>query len=166
MGFTHIGKITKHKGLKGYCILRLNSEPEFNFKKMDSLYIELSGSKVPFSVEKLLIINSKTIELKFKNYNSREANNILINGNVFLKNKKGIEFESELSKIIGYDIKENNKVIGTITNFHKKNQPILFCEINNKETLIPYTKEIVHRVDNLKKEIHVIIPKGLLDLNQ
>ena len=165
MGFTQIGKITKHKGLKGYCILRLNLDIEFDFKNINSLYLELRGSKVPFSVEKLSIINTKTIELKFKDYNSREDNNMLINTNVFIENKSGIKFESELSKIIGYEIKENNKVIGTITNFHKKNQPILFCDINNKETMIPYTKEIIHKVDNFKKEIHVIIPKGLLDLN-
>ena len=151
MGFTQIGKITKHKGLKGYCILKLNLDIEFDFKNINSLYLELRGSKVPFSIEKLSIINTTTIELKFKDYNSREDNNMLINTNVFIENKSGIKFESELSKIIGYEIKENNKVIGTIT--------------NNKETMIPYTKEIIHRVDNFKKEIHVIIPKGLLDLN-
>ena len=71
----------------------------------------------------------------------------------------------DLSDIYDLATEENNKVIGTITNFHKKNQPILFCDINNKEIMIPYTKEIIHRVDNFKKEIHVIIPKGLLDLN-
>ena len=75
MGFTQIGKITKHKGLKGYCILRLNLDIEFDFKNINSLYLELRGSKVPFSVEKLSIINTTTIELKFKDYNSREDNN-------------------------------------------------------------------------------------------
>ena len=49
MGFTQIGKITKHKGLKGYCILRLNLDIEFDFKNINSLYLELRGSKVPFS---------------------------------------------------------------------------------------------------------------------
>ena len=135
MGFTQIGKITKHKGLKGYCILKLNLDIEFDFKNINSLYLELRGSKVPFSIEKLSIINTTIIELKFKDYNSREDNNMLINTNVFIENKSGIKFESELSKIIGYEIKENNKVIGTITNFHKKNQPILFCDINNKEII-------------------------------
>ena len=53
MGFTQIGKITKHKGLKGYCILKLNLDIEFDFKNINSLYLELRGSKVPFSVEKL-----------------------------------------------------------------------------------------------------------------
>ena len=104
MGFTQIGKITKHKGLKGYCILRLNLDIEFDFKNINSLYLELRGSKVPFSIEKLSIINTTTIELKFKDYNSREDNNMLINTNVFIENKSGIKFESELSKIIGYEV--------------------------------------------------------------
>ena len=57
-------------------------------------------------------------------------------------------------------------MIGFIKNFYEKNQPIIFCEINKKEALIPFVNEIIKSIDHLNHKIHVKIPKGLLDLNQ
>ena len=75
-------------------------------------------------------------------------------------------------RILNYQIKsisifDNNEhsLFQLKRSLKDKRIKFLLGDINNKEIMIPYTKEIIHRVDNFKKEIHVIIPKGLLDLN-
>jgi 16S rRNA processing protein RimM len=37
-------------------------------------------------------------------------------------------------------------------------------DYQNKEVLIPYTKDIVTRIDRAAKQIHVILPEGLLEI--
>ena len=82
---------------------------------------------------------------------------------------KRLEKESllikELESIIGFNIIEKNKKIGKVKDYYNQEQPILFCKIGNKEVMIPYAKDIVEKRDDIKKNIYVKLPKGLLDLN-
>ena len=71
----------------------------------------------------------------------------------------------ELENLVGFNIIEKNNKIGTVKDYYNQEQPILFCKIGNKEVLIPYVKDIVEKRDDIKKNIYVNLPKGLLDLN-
>tara|TARA_B100001996_G_C18200925_1_gene415988 strand:- start:6 stop:506 length:501 start_codon:yes stop_codon:yes gene_type:complete len=166
MGLTHIGQIIKHKGLKGNVVFKLNFGISFNYQETKSLFIDLNKSKVPIQIEKIIKIDSFHYLLKFIDFNKREETEKTINKDVFIEKISTKSNLTELSKIIDYKIYENDKEIGVVKNFYEKNQPIIFCEINNKEALIPFVKEIIEFIDHLNHKIHVKIPKGLLDLNQ
>ena len=84
---------------------------------------------------------------------------------VFLRSKEVKNINDELEKILYYKLVEENIQIGFIKNYINQKQPILFCEVNKKEVLIPYVKEIIVKTDHINQKIHVKIPKGLLDLN-
>ncbi len=166
MGFSHIGQIIKHKGLNGHVVLKLNFGIRFNHQEIKSLYIDLNNNKVPFIIDVISKINDNHYLLKFTELNNREETNKTIDKDIYIDEVSNNINQSGLAKIIDYEIFENNKAIGIVKNFHEKNQPIIFCEINNKEVLLPFVYEIIETVDHLNKRIHVKIPKGLLDLNQ
>ena len=163
MGFTHIGKIIKHKGLKGHLILRITKG--YKFKEINTIHIELESSKIPFSLENFSKINSTHYQIKIRDYQRRESNQKFINMKVFLRSKEVKNINDELEKILYYKLVEENIQIGFIKNYINQKQPILFCEVNKKEVLIPYVKEIIVKTDHINQKIHVKIPKGLLDLN-
>jgi 16S rRNA processing protein RimM len=166
MGLTHLGQIIKHKGLDGNVVFKLNFGINFNYQKTKSLFINLNNSKVPIQIEKIKKIDSYHYLLKFCDLNRREETQKTINKDVFIEQISNKSNLTELSKIIDYKIYEDGKMIGFIKNFYEKNQPIIFCEINKKEALIPFVNEIIKSIDHLNHKIHVKIPKGLLDLNQ
>ena len=165
MGFSHIGQIIKHKGLSGHVVLKLSFGIEINHKEITSVFIDLGNNKVPFMIDLMSKIKDNHYLLKFIDLNNREETNETINKDVFIDEIDDNLNKSELSKVIDYEIFENNKVIGTVINFLEKNQPIIFCEIDKKEVLIPFVDKIIESVDHLNKRIYVKIPKGLLDLN-
>ena len=165
MGLTHLGQIIKHKGLNGNVVFKLNFGLSFNYQEIKTLFIDLNNSKVPFQIDTITKIDSYHYLLKFIDLNKREETEKIINKDVFLENISNKSKMTELSKIIDYKIYEDDIEIGEVKNYFEKNQPILFCEINKKEALIPYVKEIIRSVDHLNHKIHVKIPKGLLDLN-
>ena len=51
MGFTHIGKIIKHKGLKGDLVIRTNANFSID-KKINSILIDFENNLLPFKLEK------------------------------------------------------------------------------------------------------------------
>ena len=52
MGFTHIGKIIKHKGLKGDLVIRTNANFSIDKKKINSILINFKNNLMPFKIKK------------------------------------------------------------------------------------------------------------------
>ena len=165
MGLTHIGQITSHKGLKGNLTLKVKNKFDFDLKNLKFIYAEIKSNKIPFEIEKINIVKEGVYLVKILEYENREASNHLIKKKIFLDEKLIINKLKELESIIGFNIIEKNKKIGKVKDYYNQEQPILFCKIGNKEVMIPYVKDIVEKRDDIKKNIYVNLPKGLLDLN-
>ena len=119
MGFTHIGKIIKHKGLKGHLILRITKG--YKIKEINTIHIELESSKIPFSLENFSKINSTHYQIKIRDYQRRESNQKFINMKVFLRSKEVKNINDELEKILYYKlVEENKKTVNNKKNFFIK----------------------------------------------
>jgi len=165
MGFTHIGKIIKHKGLKGDLVIRTNANFSIDKKKINSILIDFENNLLPFKLEKFSKIDYNHFLIKIKNNYNRDINAGFIGSKVYLKSEIINNEDSKIEKIIGFNIIENKKNIGIIMDYHTGKQLILFCEINNKEVLIPYNEHFIEKIDFANKKIFVNLPEGLVDLN-
>ncbi len=165
MGLAHIGQITSHKGLKGNLTLKVNNKFDLNSKRIKFIYAEIKSNKIPFEVEKINLIKEGVYLVKLLEYDNRESTNQLVKKKIFIDEEIILNKLEELENLVGFNIIEKNNKIGTVKDYYNQEQPILFCKIGNKEVLIPYVKDIVQKRDDVKKNIYVNLPKGLLDLN-
>ncbi len=69
--------------------------------------------------------------------------------------------------LIGFSILEDKKLIGIVEEvIEQPHQLLLRTTYNSKETFIPLHEETIDKIDRKKKEIHVVLPEGLLDIYQ
>jgi 16S rRNA processing protein RimM len=75
-----------------------------------------------------------------------------------------------VTDLIGCAVRERGEMIGSVRDVQLTGEgvagtPILVLAAPKGEVLIPFAQEICVRVDTTKREIEVLLPDGLLDLN-
>ena len=70
-------------------------------------------------------------------------------------------------EIIGFEIVDTTLgSVGTIINVNDANSQVLLeVDHMNKKILIPLVDELIHKIDKEKKQLHLSIPDGLLNLD-
>ena len=60
----------------------------------------------------------------------------------------------------------HKKVGSTISKIFNTNlpQPVFEVKISSKKFMIPIHEDLIEKIDKNKKEIHIIIPEGLLEI--
>ena len=165
MGYTQLGKISNHRGLKGELIVITNQTYNINFKDIESIYIDINDNYVPFSIKESKKINDKKSRVLLENRNSREDNEKLIKSDIYIPNEVAEKFLNEEFKIIGYSLIQEKSKIGKIIDFINNKQPIIICDFDGKEVMVPYVKEYFLDIDHKNKLVDVLIPKELINLN-
>ena len=84
MGYTQLGKISNHRGLKGELVIITNQTHNINFNDIASIYIHIDGNYVPFSIKETKKINDKKSTILLENQNSREDNEKLIKSDIYI----------------------------------------------------------------------------------
>lgn len=75
-----------------------------------------------------------------------------------------------ISDLAGCEVRENGAAIGRVRDVQSTGEdvagtPILIVDSAGGEVLIPLAQEICVRIDTNAREIHVVLPEGLRDLN-
>ena len=120
---------------------------------------------MPFSIKETKKINDKKSTILLENQNSREDNEKLIKSDIYIPDKVAAKFLNEEFKIIGYSLLQENSKVGKIVDFINNKQPIIICDFDGKEVMVPYVKEYFLDVDHKNKLVDVLIPKELINLN-
>lgn len=110
-------------------------------------------------------INDKKSTILLENQNSREDNEKLIKSDIYIPDKVAAKFLNEEFKIIGYSLLQEKSKVGKIVDFINNKQPIIICDFDGKEVMVPYVKEYFLNVDHKNKLVDVLIPKELINLN-
>jgi 16S rRNA processing protein RimM len=80
------------------------------------------------------------------------------------------DFEKLVSKtapvnLIGFSVFEHDKKLGLVEAvIEQRLQVLLQTTINDHEVLIPLHAETLKKIDRKKKEVHVNLPEGLLEV--
>ncbi|HLG34022.1 MAG TPA: ribosome maturation factor RimM [Bacteroidia bacterium] len=165
--FTEIGFIRKANGFKGEVILALHSENAEDISNNKFLFIDMDGSMVPFLVEKLSD-ESGNIIVKLEDVDTHESASALLARIVYLPTDELSESteENSFSDLTGYAVIDKVKgLLGTVKSASEMPGQFIICfEYSGAEVLLPLHKETLLKIAKKKKELHVKLPDGLLEV--
>lgn len=168
MDTVSIGKFVAAFGLQGELILlhALGRKTDLNGLKV--LFIEdKTGSQIPYFVETARAKNHEEVFIKLEGTDSKESAQRLLKKNIWIKKADFEKFAAPAAAIslIGFTVVENKKALGIISEvIEQPHQVLCTVIIEGKEALIPLHEASLKKIDRSKKEVHVTLPDGLLDI--
>ena len=163
-----IGRLVSVFGLKGEMILKHNLGKKTSLKGLKAIFIEQKKQTfIPWFIESTRIKSEEEIYIKLEGVNVREQAIPLTQKQVWLPEEDLKKYVAKSSSVnlLGYDIIEHGKVLGTITEvIEQPHQLLCKIQINEKDVLIPLHDETIVKVDRKKRQVIVELPEGLLEI--
>lgn len=162
-----IGYISKTRGLKGELQLYLEVDNPQDYKKMESLFLEINQKPVPFFISKLLI-QKNIVYIYVEDIDHIDKAKSLVGKGAYVhtKNKPKNTNEDSHKALIGYLVHDEKLgALGLINAIQElPSQLIANMMYQNKEVLFPLNDQFVTSIDKKSKTIHVDLPDGLIEL--
>jgi 16S rRNA processing protein RimM len=167
--FYYLGKISKPFGSKGQVVAFLDVDDPIQYKKLESVFLDLDGEWVPFLISSIEIQSGRKALLHFEDVDTSQDAAAYTGREMYLpldilpplKGKKFYYHEVKGFTVI-------DAVHGTIGNLKQvmdlPRQSLLQIAFGEKEILIPLVDEVILKVDRKKKELHIRAPEGLIDI--
>lgn len=163
------GRLLKLHGIDGEIQAHLVVEEPQNYKKLESVFVEINQKLVPFFVEKISIIGKNKAVIKFEDVEDEEEAEDLLGNAMYLplhtlpKLKEGQFYYHE---VVDYAVEDKNMgELGIIKEvLEMPGQDLINMTYKNTEVLIPITNDIVLNADHSIKKLFVNLPDGLVDL--
>jgi 16S rRNA processing protein RimM len=166
--YINIGKIVASFGLSGEVILKHALGKNTVLKGIEALFVEeLKGSYLPYFVESSKAKNHEETYIKLEGVNTKEAANRLGSRNVWLLDEDFRKLAGKTAPIslLGFRLINEGEDIGPIEEvIEQPHQVLLRIDLEGKEALIPLHEETLEKIDHAKKQVHVTLPDGLLDI--
>ena len=168
----HIGKLVATVGLKGELLLNHLLGKKTAFKQGEVLFIEIEKNiQLPYFIEKSASKNNTETILQIEDVNTKEQAAKLLQKKIWLTKN---DFEKHVSKtapvnLMGFSVIENEKILGEVeavieSRIRRDKQILLQINMLQKEVLIPLHEKTLKKIDRKKKQVHVVLPEGLLDI--
>ncbi len=162
-----IGQINKTHGLNGEMSFSFTTDV-FDQAEAPFFVLEIQGIFVPFFISEYRFKSDTTGLLKLDGIDTEEKARDLY-GNILYLPKKFLD-QTEASEIgleyfIGFNVQENGKSIGIITEIDDSTENALFIlDSDGTDLLIPVVEEYIIDIDHDHKILTMNLPEGLLDL--
>lgn len=163
-----LGYILKPHGLKGELMIYLDVDQPDEYNDLESLLLFQRQQLVPFFVEYLAPQPGSKAIIRLEDIDSREKAEKLTGTEVYLPLETLPSLEENqfyFHQVVGYEMLENEAVIGEVTAVIDSGLQDLFeVQAEGYSFLVPIVDEIVLHVDQAAAKIHVKLPEGLLDV--
>lgn len=163
-----IGKIVASHGLTGEVVLEHALGKKTDLKGLETIFIEdRKESFLPYFVESTKLKNEAEVYVKLEGFNTKESARRLNQKEVWLLKA---DFEKYAAKsapisLLGYSMVNDGEEIGEIIEVIEQPMQVLLKIIyKGNEALIPLHKESLEKIDMKKKQVHVTLPNGLLEI--
>ncbi len=162
-----LGSITKTHGISGELLVR---SPEISFILNDSwelVFIEIDKILVPFFIESFYQPDNRSIILKIKDINDKNAASRYLGKKLYL-HKSDIHDTRTSSSDPGLDsytvVDAEKGELGTILEHINIKENPLFLVIDGKDKFyIPASDEFITSIDRNSRKVFVSLPEGLLE---
>jgi 16S rRNA processing protein RimM len=163
-----IGKLVATFGVDGKLVLKHSLGKKTSLKGLETIFLEeKKDSFLPYFIESAVIKSNTEIYLKLDGANTKEAAHKLTQKEVWLAE---VDFKKYAAKsapisLLGFRIINGGENLGEVLEVIEQPLQVL-CKIllDGKEALIPIHEETLLKVDKKKREVHVELPDGLLEL--
>ena len=163
-----IGKIVATHGLTGEVVLEHALGKKTDLKGIEAIFIEeRNNSFLPYFVESSKLKNQEEVYIKLDGFNTKESARRLNQKEVWLLKADFDKYAEKSSPIslLGYMMINEGEEIGEVIEVIDQPMQVL-CKVMYKgnEALIPIHEESLNKIDKKKKQVHVVLPDGLLDI--
>lgn len=166
---TIYGKITKISGFEGAVTVRPERDFSGKIPETGSVFLEIDGRAVPFFLQYIEHFADGSVRIKFEDYDSYEKVKEFTGCNVLLSSSgTGTGNEAVHQNLSGFRIiNENGSYVGLIARLITNPGQFIIRvkDPDGKEILIPFHEDLIIEIDPERKQIRMIIPDGLIDLN-
>lgn len=165
----YLGKIVSKYSFKGEVLIKLDTDEPELYENLESVFISLGNSLVPFFIEDSRLHRSNLLRVRFEEVKEESDADRIIGSEVYLPldqlpKLSGNKFYYH--EVIGFRLVDRiHGDIGSIVSINDSAAQALFvAEKDGKQLLIPLNDEIITRVDRDAKTIFVNTPEGLVSL--
>lgn len=166
--YIHIGKLVASFGLKGELILKHELGKKTVFKGIEVLFVEeTKGNYLPYFIENSKASNQTETILKLEGLNTKESAARLVSRNAWVADADFRKLVGKTAPIalLGYLLVDDGKALAPIEEvINQPHQVLLRISLEGKEALIPLHQETLDSIDHEKKQVHVTLPDGLLEI--
>ena len=166
--YNSIGKIVATFGLQGEMVLKHSLGKKTTLKGLETLFIEEKKDEMlPYFIQSARIKNEEELYLKLEGIDVKERAQKLSQKEVWLSEDDFHQYAGKSAPIslLGYHIINDGEDIGEILEvIEQPHQLLCRIDLNGKEALIPVHEDTLGKMDKKKKQVHVSLPEGLLDI--
>ena len=168
--YISIGKIVATFGTKGEMVLLHALGKKTALKNVEVIFVEQTkNSRLPYFVGLSKAKTGEEIFVKLEGIDTKETAHKLLHKKVWLQEEdfRRLAGKSSPVALIGFTLMNDGSKLGIIEEvIEQPHQVLLRIDYNGKEALIPLHEETLQKVDHPKKEVHVTLPDGLLEIYQ
>ena len=166
--YINIGKLVATFGVKGELILKHALGKRTTLKGVEAIFIEQQKSSyLPYFVQSSKAKDTEEMYVQVEGVESKESAHRLLQKNVWLLDDdfRKIAGKTAPISLLGYVLITEGENLGPIEEvIEQPHQVLLRISLNGNEALIPLHEETLQKIDRKKKEVHVVLPDGLLDI--
>jgi len=166
--YNSIGKIVATYGLQGEVVLRHHLGKKTTLKGLETIFLEeRKNEMLPYFLEAARMKTATEVYMELEGISSKEAAHRLLQKEVWLITTDFEKFAAKSAPIslLGFHLVHEGEDLGEILEVIEQSQQVLCrIDLNGKEALIPVHVETLDKIDKKKKQVHVILPEGLLDI--
>lgn len=163
-----IGKLAASHGLKGHLVLQHSLGKKTSLKGLETIFIEEGKDNfMPYFISSASIKSDDEVLLTLENIESKETARKLTPKEAWITEEDFKKFAATSAPIalLGYTLINEKRKLGEILEvIEQPHQLLCTISLNGKEALIPIHEESLDKVDSKKREVHVTLPDGLLDI--
>ncbi|UKN01835.1 ribosome maturation factor RimM [Paracrocinitomix mangrovi] len=164
-----LGHVSKAHGYKGEVSIFLDVDDPYDYKELESVFIEIDGKLIPFFLEYIRMRNNGYAVVKFELVDTEKQVNLILRKDLFLPLEVLPETEGNqfyYFEIEGYTVvdKEHGEIGTVLGIIDLSGNPIIQIDADGKEILIPKQDEFIEEVDRENQILHISAPPGLIEM--
>ena len=164
----NIGKIVATFGTQGEVILTHALGKKVQLKGIEAIFIEITkGNLIPYFISSSKAKSTEEIFISLEGITSKEMAHKLIGKQAWLGEEDFRQLAGKQSAIalLGYTIINEAVNIGVVNEvIEQPHQILLSITYKGNEAYIPLHQESLKKINHTKKEVHVVLPDGLLEI--
>jgi 16S rRNA processing protein RimM len=166
--YCSIGKWAAVFGVKGELILSHKLGKKTSLKGQEVLFIEeRKGEMLPYFIQKTKVKTCNELYIKLDGIDTREQAKKMVSKEVWLPEEAFHKYAAASAPVsfLGYILMNGEDNLGEVLEvIEQPHQLLCRIDLNGKEALIPVHQDNLEKIDKRKKQLHVVLPDGLLDI--
>jgi 16S rRNA processing protein RimM len=166
--YRNIGRLVAVHGVQGELVLAHRLGKKTSLKGLKTIFLEAGKDELlPWFVENTRARGVDDLYIKLEGLDTKEAARRVLQKEVWLSEADFGQYAGKTTPIslVGYRLLDGGTDLGEIIEvIEQPHQVLCKIDLGGKEALIPVHEQTLRRVDAKKREVHVELPDGLLDV--